>query len=151
SPCGAYVSVFRVRNVVSGVAVARLVRFAVIATTTRRAMTDESDGELRVSIHPEDGDEMYLAAAATESAQEGELWAGAESAEEDELPVATASVEEGDLPVTTESAEEGELWAGAESAEESELPEVSRKVTPRSRTRRTRPRSRTIALRRLTR
>lgn len=114
-------------------------------------MTDESDGELRVSIHPEDGDAMYLAAAATESAQEGELWAGAESAEEDELPVATASVEEGELPVTTESAEEGELWAGAESAEESELPEVSRKVTPRSRTRRTRPRSKTIALRRLTR
>jgi hypothetical protein len=61
--------------------------------------------------------------------------------------------DDGELRVSFDSCLEG---GGAEQlavevAEAAEVPETSRKVTPRSRTRRQRPRSKTIALKRLTR
>ncbi len=99
-------------------------------------MSDECDGELRVSIGSRLndglwGDERYAAPPDTIAGE-------TDSAERSAM-------------VETDSAELSAMVEGGDAADDGDMPAVSRKVTPRARGRRDRPRSRTIALKRLTR
>ena len=58
---------------------------------------------------------------------------------------------DGEMAISIDSLLNEVVESGGEAADGSDVPEVSRKVTPRSRGKRDRPRSKTIALKRLTR
>ena len=114
-------------------------------------MTDESDGELRVSLDSYDDyfgngverHEAKAAAGAAAGTRDVDTMVPADTS--DDTSVDTSD-DAGAAMATIEA--EDDAYEIDESAEP---PEVSRKVRPRARTRRTRPRSKTIALKRLTR
>jgi hypothetical protein len=108
-------------------------------------MSDDCDGEPRVSIDSLDdgrwGDERYAEAGAAVPVSASAV-AAAQTAPGSDADVADEELADVDL---------AEADADLVDEEVGDVPEVSRKVTPRPRGRRDRPRSRTIALKRLTR
>jgi hypothetical protein len=104
-------------------------------------MSDDSDGELRVSIDSFIGDAGFSEGARGAPRPVGGAIEGVEAGGQAEVVVADAS-------------EQAEVVAAdpADVPDAGDVPEVSRKVSaPRFRGRRDRPRSKTIALKRLTR
>jgi hypothetical protein len=120
-------------------------------------MSDDSDGESRVSIDSlasaqrfESSDERFEHSA-KQLADHDDVERAGEQTRTAALAALSAAVQSIEVTELVQVPGPSESMADEDDADLGDVPEVSKKVAPRARSRRDRPRSRTIALKRLTR